>query len=188
MNEHIKLEASWKSPLAAAFQKSSMQVLRSFLQQRKQQGAVIYPPSHDYFAAMNITPFEQVKVVILGQDPYHGVGQAHGLCFSVAPHVPLPPSLLNIFKELQDDLGIPMAEHGCLTHWAKQGVLLLNSVLTVEKGKAGAHQGKGWETFTDDVISVLNEQKEHLVFVLWGAYAQKKACFLDEQNTWLQTH
>jgi len=179
MNEYIKLEQSWKSPLAAAFKKSSMYDLRMFLMQRKQQNAVIYPPPHDYFAAMNITPFEQVKVVILGQDPYHGVGQAHGLCFSVAPHVPMPPSLLNIFKELQDDLGIPMPEHGCLTHWAKQGVLLLNSVLTVEKGKAGAHQGKSWETFTDDVMDVLNQQKEHVVFVLWGAYAQKKASFLD---------
>jgi len=182
MNEYIKIVDSWKSPLAAAFKKSSMHDLRVFLTQRKQQRAVIYPPARDYFAAFNLTPFEQVKVVILGQDPYHGEGQAHGLCFSVAPDIARPPSLQNIFKEMHDDLNIPIPEHGCLTHWAKQGVLLLNSVLTVEKGKAGAHQGKGWESFTDDVMSVLNAQKEHLVFILWGAYAQKKASFIDESK------
>ncbi|MDQ6990322.1 MAG: uracil-DNA glycosylase [Mariprofundaceae bacterium] len=182
MNEHLNIEASWKHVLSDAFKKSSMHDLRVFLCQRQQEGAKIYPPNHDFFSAFNITPFEQVKVVILGQDPYHGESQAHGLCFSVAPHVPLPPSLRNIFKELSDDLHIPIPEHGCLTHWARQGVLLLNSVLTVEKGKANAHQGQGWETFTDDVIAVLNEKKEHLVFILWGAYAQKKASFVDENK------
>ncbi|MDQ6974476.1 MAG: uracil-DNA glycosylase [Mariprofundaceae bacterium] len=182
MNDYIKIEASWKCPLEAAFKKSSMHDLRVFLTQRKQQRVVIYPPARDYFSALNITPFTQVKVVILGQDPYHGEGQAHGLCFSVPPYVPLPPSLQNIFKEMHNDLNLPMPEHGCLTHWAKQGVLLLNSVLTVEKGKAAAHQGKGWESFTDDVIAVLNEQKEHVVFILWGAYAQKKASFVDKRK------
>jgi len=176
---NIRVEPSWKEPLAAAFSSSGMSDLRSFLQLRKQQGAVIYPPAAEYFAALNITPFDAVKVVILGQDPYHGVGQAHGLCFSVAPDVVVPPSLVNIYKELESDVEIACAQHGCLTHWAKQGVLLLNSVLSVEQGRAGAHQGKGWEPFTDAVIAALNAQKEHLVFILWGAYAQKKAAFVD---------
>jgi len=145
-------------------------------------GAKVYPPGADIFAALDATPFDKVKVVILGQDPYHGPGQAHGLCFSVRPGVPAPPSLENIFKELQRDLGIARPTHGCLQHWAGQGVLLLNAVLTVEDGRAGAHAGKGWEGFTDHVVDVLNREREHLVFLLWGSYAQKKGAMIDARR------
>ena len=131
------------------------------------------------FAALDATPFDKVKVVILGQDPYHGFGQAHGLCFSVQHGTAVPPSLENVFKELQRDLGIARPAHGCLTHWAEQGVLLLNAVLTVEEGRAGAHQGKGWEGFTDHIVEVLNREREHLVFLLWGSYAQAKGKMID---------
>jgi len=179
----IQLEASWKAKLQPEFDMEYMQVLRSFLQQEKQQQRkIVFPPGKEIFAALNTTPFEKVKVVILGQDPYHGPGQAHGLCFSVRPTVPLPPSLQNIFKELASDLGVQNGEHGCLTYWAKQGVLLLNSVLTVVQGQAGSHQGKGWETFTDAVIQHLNNERAGIVFMLWGSYAQKKGQIIDRKK------
>lgn len=178
----IKIEDSWKRRLLSQFQQPYMQQLRQFLQQQKELGKIIFPKGNEYFNAFNLTPFEQVKVVILGQDPYHGPNQAHGLCFSVQPGVALPPSLLNIFKELQRDLHIPMPNHGNLTHWAEQGVLLLNAVLTVEQGKAAAHQGKGWEQFTDAVIRELNDHREGVVFMLWGSYAQKKGQFIDRKK------
>lgn len=178
----IKLEASWLEQLEHEFSKPYMQKLREFLLARKKAGKIIYPETKNYFNAFELTPFAQVKVVILGQDPYHGPGQAHGLCFSVSPGVVQPPSLRNIFKELHTDLGVPVSDQGCLSTWAQQGVLLLNSVLTVEQGSAGAHQGKGWELFTDRVIQVLNEKREGLVFLLWGAYAQKKGQFIDRNK------
>lgn len=178
----IRIEESWKRRLLPQFQQPYMQQLRGFLQQEKALGKIIYPRGNDYFSAFNLTPFDKVKVVILGQDPYHGPNQAHGLCFSVQPGVALPPSLLNIFKELQRDLHIPMPNHGNLTHWAEQGVLLLNAVLTVEQGKANAHQGKGWEQFTDAVIRELNDHREGIVFMLWGSYAQKKGQFIDRKK------
>jgi len=156
-----------------------MQQLSAFLRERMRQGVRVYPPAPDMFAALDATPFEQAKVVVLGQDPYHGPGQAHGLSFSVPPGVPVPPSLDNIFKELQRDLGIARPAHGCLLPWARQGVLLLNAVLTVEEGRAGAHQGKGWEGFTDHVVDVLNREREGLVFLLWGSYAQAKGKRID---------
>ncbi len=179
--DHIKLEESWKQVLLKEFEQPYMVQLRQFLQQRKQQGAHIFPPARQWFNAFEQTPFHQVKVVIIGQDPYHGPGQAHGLCFSVLPGIKIPPSLLNIHKELADDLDIHN-HSGTLTPWAQQGVLLLNSVLTVEQGRAGAHQGKGWETFTDAAIDHLNREREHLVFILWGSYAQKKGQRIDPQR------
>ena len=181
MNSRIKLEASWKEQLAEEFSQDYMQSLRSFLQ-AEMQHKTIYPAPHQWFAALNTTPFEQVKVVILGQDPYHGEQQAHGLCFSVPPGVKIPPSLINIYKELQTDLNTPCAEHGCLIHWAQQGVLLLNSVLTVEKARAGSHQNKGWERFTDAIIARLNQHTEHSVFILWGSYAHKKGACIDRDK------
>ncbi len=156
-----------------------MASLREFLLARKAQGAQIFPKGSEYFRALDLTPLEDVRVVILGQDPYHGPGQAHGLCFSVRPGVRTPPSLVNIYKELHADLGIPPARHGYLEHWARQGVLLLNSVLTVEMGQAAAHQGKGWEGFTDAIVRLVNESAPPTVFLLWGAYAQRKAAFVD---------
>jgi uracil-DNA glycosylase len=152
-----------------------MQELQTFLLQEEKAGKVIYPPNQDIFQALNLTPLDKVKVVILGQDPYHGKNQAHGLCFSVREGVKIPPSLVNIFKELKQDLGINPPNHGCLDAWAKQGVLLLNNVLTVEDGKAGSHHLKGWEEFTDKIIELLNKKRENLVFILWGNPAQKKA-------------
>jgi uracil-DNA glycosylase len=143
---------------------------------------VLFPPSALCFNALNSTPLDEVSVVILGQDPYHGPGQAHGLCFSVRPDVPLPPSLVNIFKEIQSDLGIAPPDHGCLQPWAENGVLLLNSVLTVEQGNAGAHQGKGWEDFTDKVIETINRERENVVFLLWGGYARKKGRHIDRSR------
>jgi uracil-DNA glycosylase len=175
----IKLESSWKNKLASEFEKPYMKNLRAFLLQEANQNKIIYPKGNDIFNAFNLTPFDQVKVVLLGQDPYHGPNQAHGLCFSVTKGIPLPPSLVNIYKELETDLNIKPATHGSLEAWAKQGVLLLNTVLTVEQGKAGSHHGKGWEQFTDKVIQVLNEEKENLVFILWGSPAQKKAANVD---------
>lgn len=177
--QEIRLEPSWKTHLRDEFDKEYMQVLRSFLLNEKAAGKTIYPKGSEYFRAMELTPFEQVKVVILGQDPYHGPGQAHGLCFSVRPDVRIPPSLINMYKELQTDLGIPPARHGCLEHWAEQGVLLLNSVLTVEHKHAASHQKRGWEQFTDKVIAELNDKREGLVFILWGSYAQRKGQFID---------
>ena len=178
-SDTIKLEPSWRTHLLPEFEQPYMKALKVFLQQQKQAGKIIYPPGSEYFNAFNLTPFEQVKVVILGQDPYHGPNQAHGLCFSVRKGVPFPPSLRNIFKEIQNDLGLPVPSHGCLYHWAEQGVLLLNSVLTVEQSKAAAHQGQGWEQFTDAVIRELNEKREGIVFMFWGSYAQKKGQFID---------
>ncbi len=178
----IKIEDSWKQRLLNQFQQPYMQSLRSFLQQQKEQGKIIYPRGNDYFNAFNLTPFDQVKVVILGQDPYHGPNQAHGLCFSVQHGVAIPPSLVNIYKEINRDLKLPIPNHGCLTHWAEQGVLLLNAVLTVEQGKAAAHQGKGWEQFTDAVIRELNDHREGIVFMLWGSYAQKKGQIIDRKK------
>lgn len=180
--QNVKLDDSWKKVLVDEFDKDYMIRLREFLRQEKQQGKVIFPRGDEYFKAFDTTPFEKVKVVILGQDPYHGPRQAHGLCFSVQKGVAFPPSLLNIFKELHADLGLPIPTHGCLTHWAEQGVLLLNSVLTVEQGRAAAHQGKGWELFTDRVIRELAEQREGVVFMLWGSYAIKKGQFIDRKR------
>ncbi|EKU40249.1 uracil-DNA glycosylase [Acinetobacter sp. AYS6] len=170
----VQLEESWKISLAPFLLSPQMDNLRDFLFQEKQAQKIIYPPSKQIFSALNITPLANVKVVILGQDPYHGPNQANGLSFSVQKGIPLPPSLRNIFHELHTDLGIPAPRHGDLTKWAKQGVLLLNSVLTVEAGQPTSHQKQGWEAFTDEVIDVLNEQREHIVFILWGAYAQRK--------------
>lgn len=175
----IQLEPAWLAHLEGEFEQPYMGELKTFLLQQKRQGKVIFPPGPEYFNAFQRTPIDKVKVVILGQDPYHGPGQAHGLCFSVPMGIKPPPSLVNIFKEIDSDLGIPPANHGCLTHWAEQGVLLLNSVLTVEQGRAASHQGKGWETFTDRVIEVLNAQREGLVFLLWGSYAQRKGAMID---------
>ena len=156
-----------------------MRELKTFLVNEIKLNRKIYPRPEEYFAAFDAVAFEDVKVIILGQDPYHGPHQAHGLCFSVQPSVSVPPSLKNIFKELQSDLGIPVPRHGCLTAWAEQGALLLNATLTVAAGKAGSHQNKGWELFTDRSIHLLNEEREHLVFMLWGRFAQKKGAFID---------
>lgn len=175
----IQLEHSWKDKLVDEFDKPYLQELRQFLNAQKRAKKIIYPKGEDIFRAFEYTPYEATKVVILGQDPYHGPHQAHGLCFSVKPHVKIPPSLRNIYQELNHDLNVSPAAHGCLTSWAKQGVLLLNSVLTVEQGKAGSHQAKGWEVFTDKVIQCLNSSKRPLVFILWGSYAQKKGQCID---------
>jgi len=181
-SREIRLDASWKARLGDEFGQAYMQELRAFLLRRKQQGATIYPPGPLIFNALNSTPFEQVQVVILGQDPYHGPGQAHGLCFSVPPGVRVPPSLLNIYREVESDLGQKPGSSGNLQPWAEQGVLLLNAVLTVEKGQAGAHQGKGWERFTDRVVSELNAHRDGLVFMLWGSYALKKGSAIDRSR------
>jgi uracil-DNA glycosylase len=175
----IQLHDSWKAPLLPEFNSDYMAALKSFLTAEKAAGKNIYPKGSEWFRALDLTPLDTVRVVILGQDPYHGPGQAHGLCFSVKPGVRPPPSLLNIYKELESDIGIPRARHGFLESWAKQGVLLLNSVLTVEAAKAASHQGKGWERFTDAVIRLVNDRADPVVFMLWGAYAQKKAAFVD---------
>ncbi len=175
----VKLDDSWKQALGDEFAKPYMTTLKAFLKDRKAAGAHVFPKGSEYFRALDLTPLDKVRVVILGQDPYHGEGQAHGLSFSVKPGVRTPPSLVNIYKELQGDLGIAPARHGFLEHWAKQGVLLLNAVLTVEMGQANIHQGKGWEGFTDAVIRAVNDQPHPVVFILWGAYAQKKAAFVD---------
>lgn len=179
MTTSITLHESWLQPLAEQFAAPHMQGLKSFLEAEKAAGKRIFPKGSEYFRALDLTPLDKVKVVILGQDPYHGEGQAHGLCFSVQPGVRTPPSLVNIYKELQADLGIAPPGHGFLEHWARQGVLLLNSVLTVEMGRAASHQGKGWEMFTDAVIRAVAQKDEPVVFLLWGAYAQRKAAFVD---------
>ncbi|MGE7367791.1 uracil-DNA glycosylase [Neorhizobium sp. NPDC001467] len=178
----VKLEETWKFALEEEFASPYMADLRQFLVAEKEAGKRIFPKGSEYFRALDLTPLDEVKVVILGQDPYHGAGQAHGLCFSVQPGVRTPPSLVNIYKELRDDLGIEPAKHGFLEHWAEQGVLLLNSVLTVEEGKAAAHQGRGWEKFTDAVIRTVNDECDGVVFILWGSYAQKKASFVDQER------
>ena len=175
----VDIDASWLVHLQSEFEQEYMQHLRHFLASEKAAGKTIYPAGKHIFNALNAAPLSEVKVIILGQDPYHGPGQAHGLCFSVPEGVPQPPSLKNILKELSDDLAVPLSSTGCLQSWAEQGVLLLNAVLTVEHKCAAAHAGKGWERFTDRVIQVLNEERENLVFMLWGSYAQKKGQFID---------
>ncbi len=181
-DERLKLEPSWKARVGDHFERPEMVALRQFLIAEKRAGKRIYPPGPQIFAALDATPFDAVKVVILGQDPYHGPGQAHGLCFSVLPGVPVPPSLQNIFAEIERDLRIPRPDHGCLLPWAKRGVLLLNAVLTVQAGMPGSHQGKGWEGFTDRVIDALNRGREGLVFLLWGAYAQARGRLIDRSR------
>lgn len=175
----VQLESSWLQPLSAEFDKPYMRELRAFLLAEKRAGKTIFPPGAEFFNAFEHTPLDKVKVVILGQDPYHGSGQAHGLCFSVRPGVAIPPSLKNIYKEIHEELGVPIPNHGHLTAWADRGVLLLNSVLSVESAQAASHQGKGWEIFTDRVIQVVNEQRESVVFMLWGSYAQRKGAIID---------
>ena len=175
----IKLHPSWRDPLTPQFESPQMAALRSFLVAERAAGKAIFPRASEWFRALDLTPLDRVRVVILGQDPYHGPGQAHGLCFSVRPGMRTPPSLVNIYKELHSDLGIAPARHGFLDHWAKQGVLLLNSVLTVESGRAASHQGRGWEAFTDAVIRLVNDRPDPVVFLLWGSHAQKKAAFVD---------
>lgn len=177
--ERIKLKNCWKLKLSEEFEKPYMQKLKQFLVSEYKSGKTIYPHGDKYFEALNLTGFSDVKVIILGQDPYHNPNQAHGLCFSVKPGVPPPPSLVNIYKELKEDQKFKIPDHGYLKSWATQGVLLLNSTLTVEANKAGSHQNKGWENFTDVIIQKLNEEKESLVFILWGSYAQKKGSFID---------
>ena len=180
--EHLPFDKSWAEVLLPEFDKDYMRSLKAFLRQEKDRGKVIFPHSSLWFNALNSTPLVKVKVVILGQDPYPTPGHAHGLCFSVMPDVrPLPKSLINIFQELKDDLGV-VNHHGNLQHWADQGVLLLNSVLTVERGLPNSHQGKGWEIFTDKVIAVVNALERPVVFVLWGAYAQKKGAMIDASH------
>jgi uracil-DNA glycosylase len=178
----IQLEQSWKNQLQGEFEKPYMQNLRSFLKSEKSKGKSIYPVGNEFFNSMNSTPFDRVKAVILGQDPYHGEGEAHGLCFSVKKGIRKPPSLQNIYKELKSDLGIEPSEHGYLQAWADQGVLLLNSILTVEKDKPASHREKGWENFTDQIIARLNSERSNLAFILWGSYAQKKGAFLDRNR------
>lgn len=178
----VRLHESWKTRLADELASPTMRALGDFLRAEKAAGKRIYPPGGRIFAALDATPFEQVKVVVLGQDPYHGPGQAHGLCFSVLPGVEPPPSLLNIFVEIERDLKIARPDHGCLLPWARQGVLLLNAVLTVEHARAGSHQGKGWEGFTDAVVRHLSAERENLVFLLWGSYAQKKGQLVDARR------
>lgn len=178
----VQLEEGWKAALADALTSESMTALRQFLVEQKKQELTIYPPNNLIFNAFNTTPLNQVKVVILGQDPYHGARQANGLSFSVQRSIPIPPSLRNILHELSTDTGIKPAGHGDLTNWAQQGVLLLNSVMTVVEGQPTSHQGRGWEEFTDQVIEVLNDHTEHTVFILWGAYAQKKGKWIDSER------
>ncbi|HAS48871.1 MAG TPA: uracil-DNA glycosylase [Gammaproteobacteria bacterium] len=177
-----KLENSWRERLRSDFESAYMAELRQFLGEQKALGKTIYPAGDEIFAALNATAFKAVKVVILGQDPYHGPGQAHGLSFSVRKGVRIPPSLQNIYKELATDVNFVRPDHGCLSEWAEQGVLLLNSVLTVEAGLAASHQGKGWEKFTDSVVSHLNVDATGIVFILWGNYAQKKGAMIDRDR------
>lgn len=179
MADTIKLHESWRAPLADAFASPGMAALKAFLLAEKAAGKAIFPKGSEWFRALDLTPLDQVRVVILGQDPYHGPGQAHGLAFSVRPGVRVPPSLVNIYKELQSDLGIAPARHGFLEHWARQGVLLLNTSLTVEQGQAASHKGRGWEEFTDAVIRLVANRDHPCAFLLWGNHAQKKAGFVD---------
>lgn len=179
---HLKPGQGWAEHLEDTFRQPYMAALAEFLVAEERAGKVLYPASQHRFNALNSTPLNKVSVVILGQDPYHGPGQAHGLCFSVRPEVVPPPSLVNMFKELETDVGFRTPDHGCLQPWAEQGVLLLNSVLTVVQGRAGAHQGKGWEMFTDRVIDIVNREREGVVFILWGNYARKKGKAIDRQR------
>jgi uracil-DNA glycosylase len=185
--DRVVLHESWKRMLLDEFDKPYMKSLRGFLTREKANRKIIYPKGREIFAALDLTPFDNVRVVIIGQDPYHGPDQAHGLCFSVRSGVELPPSLLNIFKEINDDLDPEPARRlgarrGSLTPWARQGVLLLNAVLTVERGRAASHQGRGWETFTDRIVATLNAERQGIVFMLWGSYAQKKGAIVDRQR------
>ena len=188
--DRVRLDASWKQALQAEFESAYMQKLRAFLLAERQARRMVYPQGSEIFAALDSTPLQDVKVVVIGQDPYHGSGQAHGLCFSVRPGVALPPSLVNIFQEINTDMAdddVPCGRHdgavpkgrGCLAPWTRQGVLLLNAVLTVAAGRAGAHQGRGWEIFTDRIVEIVNREREHVVFMLWGSYAQKKGAAVD---------
>lgn len=176
------IEPSWREVLSDEFEKTYFKMLTNTVDSLYRDNESIFPPQQFLFNAFALCPFDSVKVVILGQDPYHGAGQAHGLCFSVHDDIPIPPSLKNIFKELQDDLGISPHSSGDLTHWAKQGVLLLNTTLTVNEGLPNSHKGLGWETFTDAVIQKISDEKEHLVFLLWGAHAQKKGALIDREK------
>lgn len=178
----IELESSWRKRLQADLDSEYMAHLRDFLREQKALGKTVYPAADKTFAALNAAPFDSVKVVILGQDPYHGPGQAHGLCFSVMKDVQVPPSLRNIYKELASDVNFVPPTHGCLIEWARQGVLLLNSVLTVEESLAASHKGKGWERFTDSIVNHLNDEAESIVFILWGNYAQKKGAMIDRER------
>jgi uracil-DNA glycosylase len=182
MDGTVRLHPSWRERLGGEFAEPYMADLKRFLLAERECGKRIFPKGREWFRALDLTPPEQVRVVILGQDPYHGEGQAHGLCFSVRHGVRPPPSLVNVFKEMQSDLGIRPARHGFLEHWAKQGVLLLNSVLTVEMGRAASHRDHGWERFTDRIVREVNEKTEPVVFMLWGSYAQKKAAFVDSSR------
>ena len=175
------LPESWRGVLGDELEQPYFKELTEFVEEERAKGPV-YPPREEVFAALEATPYDKVKVLVLGQDPYHGEGQGHGLCFSVRPGVKTPPSLRNIFKEMQAELDLPVPDNGYLMPWAQQGVLLLNSVLTVEEGRAGSHQGKGWEGFTDHVIDVLNRERDGLVFLLWGSYAQKKGAVIDPRR------
>lgn len=178
---NVQIEESWKEKLADEFEKPYFKELTEFVRQ-EYKNQVCYPPGKLIFNAFNLCPFDRVKVVIIGQDPYHGPGQAHGLCFSVNDGIPFPPSLQNIFKEIQADLGKDIPASGNLTRWAEQGVLLLNATLTVRAHQAASHQGHGWEEFTDAVIRKLSQERDHLVFILWGAYAQKKGAVIDRER------
>ena len=180
MPADVQIEDSWKEILKEEFEKPYFLHIRNFLKAEKQKEKIIYPPGSLIFNAFNITPFDQVKVVILGQDPYHGPRQAMGLSFSVPQGVPAPPSLKNIFKEIQNDLDIPPPDHGDLSRWAEQGVFLLNAMLTVEKGLPGSHQNIGWQTFTDAVIKTLSDHKDGIIFLLWGRFAQSKAPLINQ--------
>jgi uracil-DNA glycosylase len=175
------MKTDWNPILRGEFAKQYWVELQQFVATERSR-AVVYPPHDEVFAALHLTPYAEVKAVILGQDPYHGPNQAHGLCFSVRPGVALPPSLHNIFKELEADLGVSPPSHGCLDHWARQGVLLLNASLTVRKGRAASHQGKGWETFTDEVLRAVNAKPERVVFILWGASARRKKALIDTSH------
>lgn len=178
---NVQIEESWKKHLAPEFEKDYFVQLTDFVR-NEYAHTTVYPPGRLIFNAFNLCPFDRVKVVIIGQDPYHGPGQAHGLCFSVNDGIAFPPSLQNIFKEIQADLGKPIPTSGNLTRWAEQGVLMLNATLTVRAHAAGSHQRRGWEKFTDAAIRALNNEREHLVFILWGAYAQKKGAFIDRSR------
>lgn len=178
----VKFEQGWCEAIGAELDAPYMGGLRKFLAQEKEAGKIIYPQDADIYNALNMTGFEEVAVVIIGQDPYHGPGQAHGLAFSVPVGIRIPPSLKNIYKEIEAEYGTKMPPHGDLTGWAKQGVLLLNATLTVQQANAGSHQKRGWEEFTDAIIRAVNERHEHIVFMLWGSYAQKKGAFIDREK------
>ena len=182
MSEAVNIDPSWKKVLTSEFQQPYFEQIKEFILAEKQRGKRVYPPGSQIFNAFNLTPFEQVKVVILGQDPYHGSGQAHGLSFSVPLGIPAPPSLVNIFKELKADIGIDSPGHGNLESWARQGVLLLNAVLTVNDSEAASHKNAGWEKFTDAVIKTISDQREHIVFILWGRFAQNKEVLIDKSR------